>query len=101
MSVAHETTHFWQVPVILLHIVLLCIGVSYHFNSSAGNLEQYFALDSWDWNARNVDLFGRAIRLWGPFGTRVLLISDPAALQYLLVDKAYTHQPPPWFAEYA
>jgi hypothetical protein len=65
-----------------------------------GNLSQFFAHDSWDWHAQNSEKFGRVMRIWGPLRTRILVISDPLALHYLLVKESYTYEFPSWLSEY-
>jgi hypothetical protein len=64
-----------------------------------GNLKEYFALDSWDWQQRNIDRFGRVMRLWGLFGTKQLWVSDPLALHYIFVKEAHLYDVTTWGIE--
>jgi hypothetical protein len=39
------------------------------------------------------------MRLWGPLGSKILWISDPLALHYILVKEAYSYEEPIWLME--
>jgi hypothetical protein len=64
-----------------------------------GNMKQHFAPDSWDWHEANSEKYGRVMSLWGPLGSKILWISDPLALHYILVKEAYSYEEPRWLLE--
>lgn len=65
----------------------------------SGNMKQFFAPNSWDWHAKNSEIYGRVMRLWGPLGSKMVYISDPLALHYILVKEAYSYEEPRWLLE--
>lgn len=51
----------------------------------SGNIVQLFDIDGWEYHRHVLDRYGRAARITGAFGERLLLTSDPKALHHILV----------------
>ncbi|KXN88518.1 Cytochrome P450 3A5 [Leucoagaricus sp. SymC.cos] len=62
-----------------------------------GNVSQLLAEDGWQYHRQVLDRYGRASRITGSLGERLLLTFDPKALHHILVKDQYTYEESPGF----
>ncbi|KAI0698621.1 cytochrome P450 [Cytidiella melzeri] len=62
-----------------------------------GNLGDLFDRHGWNFHDRIATEFPAVARYHGPFGTRGLYVSDPKALNHIVVKEQHIYEEPRWF----
>jgi len=65
----------------------------------AGNLEQAFNPQGLEFHSYLENAFGGVVKLHGLLGDRQLYVTDPKALQHIIVKDQYVYEEPSWLTE--
>ncbi|KIP09651.1 hypothetical protein PHLGIDRAFT_86237 [Phlebiopsis gigantea 11061_1 CR5-6] len=62
-----------------------------------GHLPEMFDRHGWDFHDRITEQYGSVVKLYGPLKTRGLYVSDPRALNNIIVKDQMIYEEPGWF----